>query len=219
MSEEPFGKHWNDKGKELLLQASEDLIEKIRAHVQETLNGSDRPYHMAKIFDASDQLNAGARAYVDAVFEFTGAIGLLFDNLYETYESELDPEPQSATEPAASEKTISVFTRADYAIDSVDELIEEARAAYLSTWPNDEPIDAQMRVDDVRGAIYELTHKDSAQIDGLNRAASLRKLGRISWVVDTDEPLSQDDHEWPASPFDAAVDDEVNVIFSEHVMY
>jgi hypothetical protein len=92
------------------------------------------------------------------VFELTGTAvpwSAVFDD-----DDQEDTDEDDGT-PVAFSGVVAVLRREDYLDTDHDLVIDAGRRAYLRTWPNDQPDDAEFRVDSLGPALYKLVHAQS----------------------------------------------------------
>ncbi|MGW4795594.1 hypothetical protein ACWEPC_24570 [Nonomuraea sp. NPDC004297] len=105
----------------------------------------------------------------------------------------------------AGEKIMSILSRIDYRIDSLDELVEEGRSSYLRENSGATYSEAETAVGSVGDALYEILHGNGDLVPFPFPAAV--PIAGITWFVETTQALSQDLNKSPDIPFGVAEED------------
>jgi hypothetical protein len=190
-----FDEPWSEPARRRFEAALGDLVAHLRGHAERVMAMSGRQRETPDLMRSLDALAGAVRAFDDAHLDFTGftvPLGLLGDDddLADDLEGEVEI-PFSGV--------VAVLRRNDYLVTDREQLIAAGRAAYLRTWPQDEPDDAAVRVDSVGVALYEMLHAHGdlspdevfAQTPGIVPAASTVVFTEVSEPFDpvADDPF------------------------------
>ncbi|MEV6035856.1 hypothetical protein AB0L65_32185 [Nonomuraea sp. NPDC052116] len=171
---------FSDEARKRLREAAEAFAAQVLQHAETLCGMEGRQREIAEIFAMDSPLSEVARRFCDAQFDLTG-ISPSFD-----YRIEDDEEEEKSAE------RIAVLIRHDFLINDREALMAASRAAYLQVRPDDVEDDAEVDVQTVSLAVYQLMHA-SGEDTILDDVPGLRPTRSVQLTLDVNEPLDFDD--------------------------
>lgn len=195
MDEHDLDTQWTAQARDHYIANSRRLVEALEAHVALTLAREGRQAEISPYFESVDNVQAAAAAFNEAEMDWCGSVALRgASDVDDDWDDEDDGSDDDTSVPGA---VLSLSGRWDYTVVDESVLVQRGRDAYLETWPDDIPEDANIAVTDAVGAIRELLHNAGPQVlesvDGLEPRGfwmNVRVLPADLDDLDDEDPFS-----------------------------
>lgn len=152
MDENDIDSQWTAAAQNTYAQRAEDLIAEIRRHVESNLRRQGRQAEMQLYFESGERLQAAAKAFNEAEFDWCGSFPLALREVEDAWDED------DSDQHEVGNGYLSAFGRWDFQVLDPEAVVAAGRAAYLAAWPDDPEEDIEVRVPDVVRAVSEIVH-------------------------------------------------------------
>lgn len=168
---------YSDESRRRLRAAANAFVKEIEQHTARLLELGGGSGQALEVFELHDTLRRAAASWDDAVFDHTGTFPLAIE--IDEDDDAQDDDGYDAEEDAPSEVSVSVVSRWDIEVTSVEEVVAAGREAHRRNNPDESEEDARLRIGDaaVGQALYALVHDFGEpwfEIPGLELAGAHR---------------------------------------------
>jgi len=151
MDEDVAETQWTEAAREHYAASAEELIARIRQHVELTTGRKGRQRELGPYFESAVEVHEAAVAFADAEFDWCGSTSIKVH----THEDDEDYDEWDDDEAG---DVLSVLGRWDFRITDPEAFLSAGRRAYAKTWPDDTAEDAEIAVQTPHNVVSELLH-------------------------------------------------------------
>ncbi|SDV00710.1 hypothetical protein SAMN04488544_3360 [Microlunatus sagamiharensis] len=191
---------YSDETRSRLKAAADAFATAIEQHTARLLELSGGSTQVHEVFGLNATVRRAAASWDDAVFDHTGTFPLAVDLDEDDEDDVLDDDEE---EDLSSEVSVSVVSRWDLEVTSVEDVVAAGREAHRRNNPDESDQDARARIGDrgVGQALYALVHDFGEpwfEIPGLELAGAHRVyVARDEQLETTDDEDEDEDESLP----------------------
>ena len=213
VSEDDEDRQWTEEARSQVAGAAGALIQAVRAHAETVVAMTGRRAEVRDLFPAHEALARAVLVYDEAVFDFTGTSLPLVS----TDEDEEEDDGEEEDGEAEAVAHLAVLRRTDYRVTDLDAVLAAGRRAYLRVWPDDTQEDAEVDVEDLGRALYQVAH--AGGWEDLQEVEGLRAVRGVTLIVAVDEGPGSESEEPLEDPFALAPGTERAQLYREDDIY